>query len=739
MKKKFFLLFTFLLLTNISLFAKNPNILIINSYHRGFEWSDKIINGMEKVFYGTKINANVLYMDSKRIASPKYYKELKELYLVQLEKSKYDLVVAIDKFAYEFVLQNYKELFTTEPVYFIGIEQYSKQEVQKYNLEDKVSGLLERRAIEEMTTYIYKMIPKLEKLYIINDASKNGDDSDPFITNAIKNLNKNIEVEYIRESTIDDLTKKFSVYKKNEAIFFIRFYNDKYGELYKNSEIATMIDNCKIPVFSTDTLFINKGSVGGKLVDINSLGKSAGKDILDILNKKLKTPFTRIHEDYDFIFDYQKCKEFGIKPELLKEKFIYINAPKSFFEKYRKFIDTVFVVSPFLVLLILGLIHNLFLRIQKSKISQQRIQLDKILLNAIDSPIVWQDNYGNIVEYNTKFKEFMGFLSKCKKTTFSECMQYYKNIPIKQTLEPFFDESLGENQLVIKDNRGKERSYLINQENYVEDIYKTRGTVTVLTDITKEKQAIKERAKNQEFIIQQSKLAEIGEIFSSIAHQWKSPLVEIATIAQEQLYNKEGEIDEVNSKYVNDIMFQVKYMTETINSFQKFIMPSTKKSIFDISESVHEMLEIIRHNMKYNYITVKVEVKPNTNLMILGYKNELMQTLLNIVNNAKDAIIKLKSKEDSRKGIININIENVDNLVQIEIQDNGGGIPQKHINKVFNPYFTTKKNGHGIGLYMAKVIIEDKMGGKIKASNANDGAILTIQLETYNENTSFRR
>ena len=186
---------------------------------------------------------------------------------------------------------------------------------------------------------------------------------------------------------------------------------------------------------------------------------------------------------------------------------------------------------------------------------------------------------------------------------------------------------------------------------------------------------------------------------------------------------------EEDDEFVNEIMFQVKYMTETINSFQKFIMPSTQKIVFDINESVEEMLEIIRHNIKYNYIDVNVNVEPNTNLMILGYKNELMQTLLNIVNNAKESIIKEKSKDKITQGTIEINIKNVNNKVQIDISDNGSGIPQKYINQIFEPYFTTKKDGHGIGLYMARLIIEDKIGGTINASNTQDGARFTIQLE----------
>jgi len=183
-------------------------------------------------------------------------------------------------------------------------------------------------------------------------------------------------------------------------------------------------------------------------------------------------------------------------------------------------------------------------------------------------------------------------------------------------------------------------------------------------------------------------------------------------------------------------MLQVRYMTETINDFQQFIMPSNNKTVFDIKEAVVTMMDIIRHNMKYNYIDVNIEVAANTDLMINGYRNELMQTLLNIVNNAKDAIIRAKDKKSIKRGVIDINISNVKNKVQIEIEDNGGGIPDEHITKIFEPYFSTKKDGHGIGLYMAKLIIEDKIGGVVEATNTQKGVKFTIRLELSNENFS---
>lgn len=732
MKSKFFLSIFFILIFNINLFGNDSkNVLIINSYHRGFQWSDDVIGGIEDSLYETKVDTTILYMDSKRISSYTYNQKLKDLYKLQLLNRKYDLVVAVDKYAYEFLLENYDELFTNELIYFVGIEQYSQDSVNKHNLTKKVAGLVEKRAINDTAKLIHKLMPKIKKLYIINDKSGNGDDSEPFILSTINNLNDKMEIEYIRNSSINELKNKFNQYSPHEAIFFVRFYNDKDGNLYKNSEISEMISSFSIPVFSTDTLFVGKGSIGGKLVPINDLGKEAGKDIQAILNNRVSVPFVKIYENYRYIFDYTKVKKFNIKPETLKTEIEYINIPVSFFDKYRQFVDFVFLLSPFLLFLILGLIHNIYLRIKNTKLLKQRMQFDKVLLDSIKSPIVWEDDKGKVVDSNSKFCDFMDL--PCPKIRGKKLKDYIhngKNPLVGNSFNHIVSNFLNEeNQITIKDDNGKEFIYLVNQTNYTDNVFKTKGTVTILTDITKERHAIAEKRKHQEFIIQQSKLAEIGEVFSSIAHQWKTPLVEIATIVQEKLYSDDIGIEETNN-CINDIMFQVKYMTETINSFQKFIMPSTQKIVFDINESIEEMLEIIRHNMKYNYIDVKVIVEGNTNLMTLGYKNEFMQILLNIVNNAKESILKKKSEQKISRGEITINIKNVYNKIQIEIQDNGEGIPEKYIEQIFKPYFTTKKDGHGIGLYMAKLIIEDKIGGSISVLNTNIGAKFIIQLET---------
>ncbi|RXI48844.1 ATP-binding protein [Malaciobacter mytili] len=741
--KRILFIFAVILFTQTSfLYAKSvKNILILNSYHKGFEWSDKLIDGMEKLFYKSNIDTTILYMDSKRISSKDYFDKLKELYQLQLTKHKYDLVVAIDKFAYAFILQNYKELNIKQPIYFLGIEQFFEEEVKEHGLEGKVSGMMERRAIEENIDIIKTLMPTIKKLYILNDQSANGDDSEIFIKNAIKKVSEKIEIEYIRKIRFEDLIEKFSIYKKDEALFFVRFYNDSTGKLYQNYEIASFIQNAKIPVFVTDDLFIKKGALGGKLVDIKQLGINSAMRIKGILQKQVNTPKIEVDNSYKYVFDYGKVKEFNINLSRLDKNFTYVNAPISFFERNREFINFVFVISPFLLFLILGLMHNLYLRIKSAKKLKQRMQFDKVLLNSINSPIIWEDDKGYIVDSNSKFNELLNM--SCEEMQGKRLRDFVENQNVSnlfKLLKTFINKNaFDENELVLKSRDDAEHIYMINKTDYTENIYKTSGTVVVFTDVTKEKLALREKIKHQEFIIQQSKLAEIGEIFSSIAHQWKTPLLEITTIAQEQIYSCEGKIDEENNAFVNDIMVQVKYMAETISDFQNFIMPSANKVSFDIYEAVSKMLEIMKHNIKYNYIKVNVNVKPNTNLIIYGYKNELMQTLLNIVNNAKDAIIKRRKQNKIKQGIINIDIKNLDNKVLIEIEDNGGGIPKEHINNVFEAYYTTKQNGHGIGLYMAKLIIEDKMDGKINVENTKNGAKFIIKLGVNDENIIARR
>ncbi|MGM0520399.1 MAG: ATP-binding protein [Campylobacterota bacterium] len=720
--KNIFILFIFF---PIYLFA-NSSILIINSYHKGYEWSDDIVNGLEKVFYTKKdIELNILYMDSKRITSKEYYESLKKLYKVQLQNRKYDLVITLDRFAYDFIVEEYEQFFTDEKILTVGIENFNKKRLVKYDLENKVWALLEKRDLKGNLRLIEKLNPLVKKVYVINDNSLNAQHTQPLIDELFRTFDKSYELIYLKEDSLKELKSKLENKALNSVALFIRFYKDSLGNLYKNNQIAEVIKESKLPIFVTDSIFLADKAVGGKIVDLNDFGEKAGFLAVDLLNNK-EVKKVNIYKDLQIVLDEKKINQFYLDIRNLKQRYKLINKEMTFFDRNRAFIDSVFLFSPLLVIFIILLLRNISLRRKIQYKLKQRIELDSLLLNAIESPIFWVDETSTIIDSNIRFCNLLGY--SCEKIhgkKLEELKKDYKTNTLLKALEKFHKNPDKNTTFKLRVNSKEIKVFFIKQASYCDTKTKKSGTVTILTDITKEKKETKEKEKSRQFIIQQSKLAEIGEIFSSIAHQWKAPLVEITTIAQESFYNSNSNESE-NESYVKDIMVQVDYMNRTINDFQNFIKPSQTKSIFNAKTAFEDMLEIVEHNIKYNYISIDLKVKEGTNLSIYGYRNEFMQAVLNIINNAKDELIKEKI-ENKR---INIEFYSKENFLVIEILDNAKGIKIKNIKKIFKPYYTTKSNGHGIGLYMVKTIIENKMNGKIKVENSKIGAKFKIYLKS---------
>ena len=243
------------------------------------------------------------------------------------------------------------------------------------------------------------------------------------------------------------------------------------------------------------------------------------------------------------------------------------------------------------------------------------------------------------------------------------------------------------------------------------------GIVCVMDDTT-------ERLQHRQFLIQQSKLTEMGEMIAGVAHQWNEPLVELSAIMQDMEFCfNTGEMDSKKMKeFVRDSIIQIQYMSQTLKDFRNFLKPSTRKSIFCAKKALMSVLEIIGRQIFYSHIDLIVSYsKPEGIFPVFGYENEFKQVLLNVINNAKNKIVKTRKGE---KIFIHIAYEELQ--TRIVITDNGGKIPEKIIGFIFDPYFTTSENGTGLGLYMAKIIIEDKMGGNISVKNIGSNVEFTI-------------
>ena len=233
----------------------------------------------------------------------------------------------------------------------------------------------------------------------------------------------------------------------------------------------------------------------------------------------------------------------------------------------------------------------------------------------------------------------------------------------------------------------------------------------------------KEVAKNRQqelLMLQQSRLAQMGEMISMIAHQWRQPLNNLSLISQTlAIKYKKGKLDDkVMLYFEKSSKKQINYMSDTIDEFKDFFKPELEKRIFNIYQSVENTLSILSPILAKNGIKIIHDDCNNCNskdnckgCLTEGYPNKLGQSLINIINNAKDALV----ENNIDDAFINIYYDSDEKYIKLYIEDNAGGIPEDIIERIFDPYFSTKsdKNGTGIGLYMSKIIIEEHMDGKI--------------------------
>jgi signal transduction histidine kinase len=220
--------------------------------------------------------------------------------------------------------------------------------------------------------------------------------------------------------------------------------------------------------------------------------------------------------------------------------------------------------------------------------------------------------------------------------------------------------------------------------------------------------------EKERLLIQQSKMAVMGEMIGNIAHQWKQPLSTISTISTGIKFQNAMDClkDTDLTLGMDNINGSVQYLSQTIDDFRNFFKPDKTKTNFNISDVIENTINLMGSQFKNNNIEL---IKNINNVELYGYYNELLQVLINILKNAKDELIKL---DTNKRRIIFIDTYNDKSNLIIKIRDNANGIPSDIIEKIFEPYFTTKENdeGTGIGLYMCKQII-DGMTGKIQVIN----------------------
>ncbi|MGA1941277.1 sensor histidine kinase [Arcobacter sp. YIC-310] len=252
-------------------------------------------------------------------------------------------------------------------------------------------------------------------------------------------------------------------------------------------------------------------------------------------------------------------------------------------------------------------------------------------------------------------------------------------------------------------------------EQKVEEKTKELTELNAYLEIKISKEVAQNRKKDI-IMFQQARLASLGEMLNNIAHQWRQPLGSITMIVQSfQTKMLHGKLtDKFVDEKVQDALLLANNMSQTLDDFKNFFSPNKQKSTFEIKDCLDHSIELSKYSLEKQNIKIKLEIKQNVKLNT--FYNELSHVFLNIISNSKDALCNISNKDDR---IIKIIVNKYKHSVVVNLIDNGGGINEEIVSKIFEPYYTTKYKsaGTGIGLYMSKQIIEKHMNGSISYKN----------------------
>ena len=370
--------------------------------------------------------------------------------------------------------------------------------------------------------------------------------------------------------------------------------------------------------------------------------------------------------------------------------------------------------------------------IEERKKAQMRLN-DQLLflealMDAIPNPLFYKDNHDVYIGCNQAFLDFVGgSRNEVIGKTGTELFGAYAESIRDVDCEVLRKQGPVTTEVVLENSRKEKRDIVLYKSTYYNTTEEVCGIVGMMADITDLKQIMQRQKEQEQILIHQSRMAAMGEMIGNIAHQWRQPISTISLLIQD--INDAYEYGELTDEYIKDFsnktLKQISFMSETIDDFRDYLRPDKSMRPFSLIEAVKNSIKIMEATFKNKNIQVRFEHEKD--VTVSGYKNEFSQVLLNIFKNVKDEI----ELRDRASGSIVITLSQEDDRALLVIEDDAGGIPEEIIEKIFDPYFSTKEayGGTGIGLHMSKNIIETNMKGTIDVENVSGGARFSIRLQ----------
>ena len=710
-----------------------PSIVILNSYHNGFVWSDEELRGLTARLKEAYPDADprIEYLDAKRYSSEDRVDRVRDFLAQKYAGFKADLVIALDNPALELLLANEKTLFPGAPIVFAGVSDFPSLKVPAGT---KITGVAEVTDLAETVRLALTLHPNAREMLLASDNTPSGIAVQREAETVMEQFRGRLRYEFLPPSTFEEAVQRVSRLPPDALLMILSFITDRAGKSLSLAESTRVLASaCPVPAYATHETRLGHGVVGGIMLSGFEHGRRAGDLAVRVLSGEdpssipVDTRSTSVA-----LFDYKELTRFHIPLTLLPKGSRVINRPVTAFSQYPLFSGVMIGAVALLAALACLLAANIFRRREIERDLRASQANLSALLETTDDCFCSRDKEGRLIAFNTAFARI---LQDYAGINVQPGMRYVEHFPdrARRVLNELTARCFSEGKVsdVYEADILGQRRFLEVSVYPIRSGKKAIGTVEFARDITERRRAEKTLRESEERLLQARKMEAIGRLAGGITHDFNNLLTVIKAYADMAIEGEnEADAHLEDLRQIQNAVSRAASLTSQLLAFSRKQVQTPR--VVSINALIVEMSKMLGR-------VIGEDVELHTSLeeglwSVKADTAQIQQIIMNLVLNSRDAmptggrLTIATANVAASAGVPRGDVEYHGDCVMLTISDTGRGMDKETLSHLFEPFFTTKEEGKGTGLGLSTVYgFVKQTGGTIScASQPGEGTSFRI-------------